>query len=390
MTALDHPHAAAFDQVSLPALRERSSEKWRRYPADVLPAWVAELDVPLAEPIRQALHAAVERGDTGYAAAGGLPAAFAGFAERRLGWQVDPGRVRIVPDVMVGVAEILRAATPAGAGVVINPPVYPPFALTIEEVGRQVVDVPLVRSGPGWELDLAGVEAAFRAGARAYLLCSPHNPTGQVWSPAPLRRIAELADRYGVLVISDEIHAPLVLPGARHTPFLTLGGPAAEHGIALTSASKAWNLAGLKCAVAVAGSAGTQAVLEALPVAVTERTGLFGVLAGAAAFRAGEPWLDALLRHLDRNRRLLADLLAERLPAVRYVPPEASYLAWLDCAGLELGDDPTAVFLARGRVALTAGLEFGRPGAGFARLNIGTSAELLTESVRRMAAAVAG
>jgi cystathionine beta-lyase len=380
---------AAFDRVSLPALRDRSSERWRRYPPDVLPAWVAELDVPLAEPIRQVLHAAVERGDTGYTVAGELPAAFAEFADRRLGWPVDPGRVRVVPDVMVGVAEILRVAVPAGAGVVINPPVYPPFALTVEEVGRTVVEVPLVRSGDGWQLDLDGLEAAFRAGARAYLLCSPHNPTGQVWPAALLRDIADLADRYGVLVISDEIHGPLVLPGARYTPYLTLGGPATEHGIALTSASKAWNLAGLKCAVAVAGAAGTQSVLAALPAAVTERSGLFGVLAGVAAFRSGEPWLDALLRHLDRNRRLLVDLLAERLPAVRYVPPAASYLAWLDCTDLGLGDDPAAVFLDRGRVALTPGLAFGPPGARFARLTIGTSAALLTEAVNRMAAAVA-
>jgi cysteine-S-conjugate beta-lyase len=377
--------AASFDEISLDTLRRRRSSKWVRYPPDVLPVWIAELDVPLAEPIRRALHEAIELGDTGYADAGELPEAFAGFAEARLDWPVDPAQVQIVPDVMVGVAEILRVATPPGAGVVINPPVYPPFFHTLEEVRRSVIEVPLARTQAGWRLDLDGLEAAFRAGARAYLLCNPHNPTGQTWPAADLTRIASLADRYDVLVLCDEIHAPLVLPGTVHTPFLTLGDAAAEHAIVLTSASKAWNLAGLKCAVAVTGSPGMKALLDQLPDEVKYRASHLGVLAGVAAFRDGGPWLDALLVHLDRTRKLLADLLAEALPEVGYVPPAASYLAWLDCSTLGLGDDPAAAFLERGRVALVRGLDFGRPGAGFVRLNIGTSRALVTEAVRRMA-----
>jgi cystathionine beta-lyase len=380
---------AAFDAVPLDLLRRRTSAKWTRYPPDVLPAWVAELDVPLSGPIRRALHEAVDLGDTGYTEPDGLPAALAEFAGPRLGWTVDPDQVYVVPDVMVGVAEILRVATPAGAGVVINPPVYQPFFDTVEEVGRVVVEVPLARSaGGGWELDLDGLEAAFRAGARAYLLCSPHNPTGRVWPAADLHRVTELAARYDVLVLADEVHAPLTLAGARHTPFLALGGAAPEYGIVLTSASKAWNLPGLKCAVAVTAAPRTRALLDQLPAESRHRAGILGVRAGAAAFGDDGPWLDALQVHLDRNRRLLADLLAERLPEIRYLPPEASYLAWLDCTGLGLGDDPAAVFLDRGRVALERGLNFGRPGAGFARLNIGTSRDLLIEVVDRMAAAV--
>jgi cystathionine beta-lyase len=379
---------AAFDAVSLAELGQRTSAKWSKYPPDVLPAWVAELDVPLAEPIRRALHEAVELGDAGYTEPAGLPAAFAKFAGPRLGWTVDPEQVHLVPDVMAGVAEVLRVGTPAGAGVVINPPVYPPFFDTVEEVGRAVVEVPLARSAAGWELDLDGLAAAFRAGASAYLLCSPHNPTGRVWAAAELHRVAELAERYGVLVLSDEIHAPLTLAGARHTSYLALGGAAAEHGVVLSSASKAWNVPGLKCAVAVTASARTRELLARLPVEVRYRAGIFGVRAGVAAFSDDGPWLDALQVHLDRNRRLLADLLAERLPEIRYLPPEASYLAWLDCTGLGLGADPAAVFLDRGRVALERGLAFGRPGAGFARLNIGTSRALMTEAVDRMAIAV--
>jgi len=378
----------AFDSVSLEELRRRRSAKWITYPPDVLPAWIAEMDVPLAEPIRRALHEAIELGDTGYAEAGALPEAFAGFARRRLGWTVDPAQIQIVPDVIVGASEILRAAVPPGAGVVLNPPVYPPFFHLIEDIGRKVVEVPLARTANGWELDLDGLETAFRDGARCYLLCSPHNPTGSVWSRAALGRIAELAERYGVWVLADEIHALLTLAGAVHTPFLSLGGAAAEHGIALTSASKAWNLAGLKCAMAVTGSPRTKAVMDRLPKDLRYHAGIFGLIASVAAFRDGGPWLEALLAHLDGTRKLLAEKLAELLPEVGYVPPEASFLAWLDCTALGLDGDPAAVFRERGRVALSSGLAFGRPGAGFARLNIGTSRALVAEAVRRMAAAM--
>jgi cystathionine beta-lyase len=376
----------AFDAVALDDLRRRRSWKWLRYPADVLPAWVAEMDVPVAEPVRAALRAAVDLGDLGYADAGDLPRAYADFAAARLGWPVDPAQVRLVPDVMVGVAEILRTSTAPVDSVVINPPVYPPFFDTLAEVGRPIVEIPLVRTATGWGLDLDGLERAFRAGARVYLLCSPHNPTGTVWSRADLTRIAELADRYGVLVLADEIHAPLTLAGARHVPFLSTGDAAAAHSVVLTSASKAWNLAGLKCAVAISASDRMRTALDRLPEAVQYRTGNLGVLAAVAAFRGGGVWLDALLAHLDRNRRLLVDLLAESLPEVGYLPPQASFLAWLDCSALALGDDPAAAFLERGRVALSRGPDFGRQGAGFARLNIGTSEALLTEAVRRMAA----
>lgn len=379
---------AAFDAVPLAGLRRRTSTKWSTYPPDVLPAWVAELDVPLSGPIRRALHAAVDAGDTGYVEPGALPAAFAEFAGPRLGWNVDPGQVHLLPDVMVGVAELLRVGTGPGDGVVINPPVYPPFTETIEEAGRTVVPVPLARAGDSWELDLDGLAAAFRAGARAYLLCSPHNPVGRVWSVADLQQVSELADRYDVLVLADEIHAPLTLAGSRHTPFLALGGPAAEHGVVLTAASKAWNVAGLKCAVGVTAGAGPLALFGRLPREVPYRAGILGVHASIAAFRDDGPWLDALQVHLDRNRRLLADLLARRLPEIRYRLPEASYLAWLDCADLGLGADPAAAFLDRGRVALTGGLDFGREGAGFARLNIGTSRALLTDAVDRLASTV--
>lgn len=377
--------ADPFDTLTLAELRQRRSEKWATYPPDVLPAFVAEMDVPLAEPIKRALIDAIERGDTGYAHPAGLADAFAGFARAWFDWKVDPGRVVLVPDVMVGVAEALRLTTPPNCGIVINTPAYPPFTPTIVEYGRRVVDVPLLRVERGWELDFTGLEQAFRAGARAYLLCNPHNPTGQVFSRAELEHVAALARRYDVVVVSDENHAPLTLPGATHTPFVSLDEQTLPPAVTVISAAKAWNLAGLKCAVVVAGSDALRTRLGTLPAEVQTRAGHLGVLAAIAAFREGRPWLRALLAHLDRNRHLLTDLLAIHLPAVGYLPPRASYLAWLDCTALGLGDDPAAHFLAHGRVALSRGLDFGANGAGFVRLNMGTTRALLEEAVRRMA-----
>jgi cystathionine beta-lyase len=381
---------SAFEELSLAKLRGRESAKWTTYPPDVLPAWVAEMDFPLAEPIKQRLRRAIDSDDCGYAHPSALPEAFASFAKSRFGWAVSPSRVRTAPEVMVAVAEILRVVTKPGDGVVINPPVYPPFAMTINEVGRSVVDAPLAHvPGGGWDLDLDALEQAFKAGARAYLLCNPHNPTGLVLSAEQVKQIAELAKRYGVTVIADEIHAPLALPGAVHVPFVSVSESVGANAVTLMSASKAWNIAGLKCAVIVAGSSQMRKTLEALPVELTERTGHLGVMANVTAFREGTPWLDALVQHLDRNRALMAELLGVYLPAVRYIPPQAGYLAWLDCSALGLGDDPAKVFLKKGKVAVMRGLDFGRQGACFCRVNMGTSGAILSEVVGRMGKAIA-
>ena len=382
-----------FEDLDLDRLRRRRSEKWRLHPPDVLPAYIAEMDYDLAEPVLAALRAAIDLSDCGYAFPAGVGEAFAGFAAARHGWTVDPSRVHLVPDVMAGTDLIFRLTTAPGDRIVINPPVYPPFFEHITASGRQVAEVPLARAGgPGgrWELDFAGLEAAFAAGARGYLLCNPHNPTGRVFSPADLGRVASLAERYGVIVLADEIHAPLTLPGARHTPFVSLGGAAAERGITLASASKAFNIAGLKGAVAVAGSAAMERLLGQLPSASQYGAGLLGVLASLAAWSAGGEWLDTLIGQLDQVRAEFGRLLGERLPGAGYLPPEASYLAWVDCARLGLGPEPAQVFLDRGRVALGRGLNFGAPGDGFVRVTIGTSSALLADIVDRMVTAVSG
>ncbi len=372
-------------ELSLQRLRLRRSAKWARYPADVLPAWVAEMDFPLAEPVRIALAEAVELDDTGYAwpQGVGLGEAFAGFAARRLGWKVDPARVSATSDVVGGLTAVLRAVTEPGDRVVIDTPVYHPFFSVIEECGCELVEAPLVEG----ELDPDAVAAAFAAGARALILCSPHNPAGSVPDREQLRAVAAAAAEHGAWVLSDEIHAPLTLPGAEHVPFLTVSEEAREHGIAFSSASKTFNLAGLHCAQIVAASERASAVLASLPFGATH-CGHLGAIASVAAFRDGEPWLDAVLAVLDHNRTLLAELLAARLPEVGYRPPRAGYLAWLDLRELGLGEDPAAPLLERGRIALNPGPAFGPPGAGFARLNFGTAPSLVEEAVNRIAKAV--
>jgi len=376
-----------FEDLDLERLRRRRSEKWRAFPPDVLPAFVAEMDYDLADPVKAALRSAIDLDDCGYANPAGVGESFARFAAARHGWTVDPGMVHLVPDVMAGVDLILALATEPGDGIVINPLVYPPFFAHISGAHRRVVEVPLARRDGRWDLDFDALEAAFAAGARGYLLCNPHNPSGRVFSAADLRRIASLADQYGVLVVADEIHASLTLPGVRHTPYVAAGGPAAEHGVTLASASKAFNVAGLKAAVAVAGSPAMQALLDRLPAASQYGSGLFGVLASLAAWDAGEEWLDALIAQLDHARAEFGALLAQRLPGAGYQPPEASYLAWVDVSRLDLGPNPARVFLDRGRVALGDGLNFGTPGAGHVRVTIGTSSALLASIVDRMAAA---
>lgn len=375
----------AFDDLSLAKLRGRSSAKWTTYPPDVLPAWVAEMDFPLAEPIKQRLRRAIDADDCGYAHPSALPEAFAAFAKARFDWTVDPSRVRSAPEVMIAIAEILRIVTKPGDGVVINRPVYPPFTMVIEEVGCEVVDAPLAHvQGGGWDLDLDALEEAFAGGAKAYVLCNPHNPVGRVFEKAQLEAIAKLAKQHDVVVLADEIHGPLVLPGAAHVPFVSVSEPLGADAITITSASKAFNIAGLKCAVFVAGSQAMQSAMKKLPIELPERVGLHGMLANIVAFQEGAQYLDALLAHLDRNRMLMTELLGVYLPAVRYIPPQAGYLAWLDCSALGLGDDPAKVFLKKGKVALMRGLDFGRQGACFTRVNMGTSSAILGEVVGRM------
>ncbi|ANY07508.1 MalY/PatB family protein [Pseudonocardia sp. HH130630-07] len=396
-----------MDPLEWPALdelRRRTSSKWREYPDDVLPLWIAEADVPLAPAVVEAVTAVLRRGDTGYPAGRGYAEAFARFAADRWGLPtavgagaaaptavgagaaaptaVDLGRAVLVPDVMQGAVAVLQSLAPPGGGVVVTPPVYPPFHSHLRHAGLVPVPAPLTAQG---RLDPGTLAAAFaRPDVRAFLLCSPHNPTGTVHTADELATVADLARRHGVTVVADEIHAPLVDPGTAFTSWLAV--PGAGDGFALWSASKGWNLAGLKAAVAVPGPDADTGRLatDILEVGASH----VAVHAHIAALDDGRDWLDGFVAAVGRNRTLLASLLAEHLPGVGYRPGPASFLAWLDCRALGLGDDPAAVFLDRARVALNSGPTFGDGGAGHVRLNVATGPDVLTTAVRRMAAAV--
>lgn len=374
--------------LPLSELRQRRSVKWRAYPEDVLPMFVAETDYPLAPAITATLHRAIDLGDTGYTPSDpGIRAAFTGFASRRYGWDVDAAGLRTTADVSMGIVEILRRTVAPGEGVIVTPPVYPPFYDLVAEAGATVCRVPLQHTPQGWTLDLDGIEAAFTEGARAILLCNPHNPTGTVHSRASLARLADIAAAHGGVVVSDEIHAPLVAAGVEYTPFLAASEVAAEVGFAVTSASKAFNLAGLKCALMVTAGEAAASVVRGMPDEVEWRTGLFGALASVAAFSPeSDEWLDRMIAAIDVNRRLLADLLVEHLPGARYRIPDAGYLAWVDLTDLGWGDNPAARILREARVALHTGPAFGAEGTGHVRINLGCAPEVLREAVERIAA----
>jgi len=375
--------------------------KWRAHPDDVLPLWVAEMDVKLAPTVADALRQAIDNGDTGYPCGTELAEAVSEFASRRWQWHdLEVSRTAIVPDVMLGIVEMLRLVTNRGDAVIVNPPVYAPFYAFVSHDGRRVIEAPLDVDG---RIDLGALEEAFAratapGGRVGYLLCNPHNPTGTVHTADELRGVAELARRFGVRVVSDEIHAPVILSGSRFIPYLTV--PGAENALALTSASKAWSLSGLKAALAIAGPEAA-ADLRRMPEEVSHGPSHLGVIAHAEAFRTGGDWLDTLLDGLEANRALLGDLIAEHLPGVKYQRPQGTYLAWLDCRELGFDEEvvdglaevadlsgPARWFLDHARVALSSGHVFGTGGAGHVRLNFATSQAILVEAVSRMGRAL--
>jgi cystathionine beta-lyase len=364
-------------------LRGTRSVKWTYAEPGVLPAWVAELDVAPCPVISRALHRAIDDGVRGYPAMErdtGLPEATAEFVGRRFGWTLDPARVFAVGDVMAGV-EITLQALCERAAVVVPVPSYPPFLAVVPWSGLELVTVPMVHG----RLDLARIEQALTAGARTVLLANPHNPTGRCFSRAELEGLRDVVDKYGARVISDEIHAPLVLPGAEHLSYATLDGTA-EQVTSLVGAGKAWNLAGLKCAQLIPGNNADAKVLSGLPPVANHGTSPLGVIATVAAYRQGGPWLDSLRDQLTDRRRQLAELLAARLPQVRWTPSEATYLAWLDARGTGLAG-PASVARERGSVLVNPGETFGGGYSGFVRLNFGTSAERLDRIVDALARA---
>jgi cysteine-S-conjugate beta-lyase len=381
-----------FDAVD-PALKRTSrGEKWTKYGPSALPLWVADMDFPVAEPIRRALQRHVDTSDLGYPVhpdPTDLAGIFVARAAARYGWAVDPARVEVLTDVMQGVYVGIGQLSQPGAAVVVQTPVYSPFFSAVRQMGRKLAVAPLVQGRERFEIDLDVLRRA-ASGAQILLLSHPHNPTGRCFSRGELEAIAEIAAANDLTVISDEIHADLLLSGERFIPFASLAPAVAARTLTLHSASKAFHIAGLRCAVAVFGSDEMQRRFLAVPRHVRGGINILGFEATRAAWLHGGPWLEAVVAYLRGNRDLVARTVATSLPGVVHHPPEATYLAWLDCRALALEPTPFRFFLERAEVALSDGSAFGAPGEGFVRLNFATSRAVVSEALERMAKALAG
>ena len=380
-------------EFGVPDVVARPGEKWQKVDGR-LASWVADMDFPIAPAILERLTRRVAI-DLGYptwddVGRSPLPQRFAERMAERFGWAPDPARLHELADVLQGVAVALQHLTRPGDGVVVHVPAYPPFLELIRRTGRVLVEVPALPTAHGfvWDYDELDTRIGAATGGagrpRLWILCHPHNPTGRVLARAELETVAELAAKHDLIVVSDEIHSELVHPGHHHIPFAALGPDVAARTITLTSASKAFNLAGLRWAILHAGPDQLHAVIEQLPAHYLGTPNLLAVEATDAAWTEGGDWLAAVGDVLDDNRRRLGALLAKHLPEVVYREPEATYLAWLDCRALGVGDDPAATFRARG-VELAPGHRFGTVGAGFARLNFATSPAVLEAIVTAMA-----
>ena len=380
----------------LSQLQEHKSEKWRTFGPEILPLPVAEMDYPIAQPIKRVLIEMINESDLGYL--GPIPEvgiSFKGFAKRRWNWDVETNFVHMATDVGVAVVELLRVLTVPGDRVLLNSPVYQNFYSWLNEVKVAKVDIPFLYKPEfatedinAWTHDWDSLEKAYASGVKVHLLCSPHNPLGRIHTAQELQRIADLALKHGVIVISDEIHAPLTYVGEKFVPFLSLGDVTARVGITVTAASKGWNIAGLKCAMILTQSQEMDDRVKSIPPAVHYRASILGAFATAAAFEKGEVWLDTVIANLDINRNLIATLIEECAPAIKYHVPQNSYLAWLDLSGLHWGEDPTATLLERSKVALNSGNIYAADLGQYSRLNFATSPEIITEVFHRIAAAI--
>ncbi|HEX4060719.1 MAG TPA: aminotransferase class I/II-fold pyridoxal phosphate-dependent enzyme [Streptosporangiaceae bacterium] len=380
--------ADIIDATTAGMLRARGSFKWSAPGPGGLGAAVAEMDFGAAPPVLDALAALADDVNFGYLPpplAAELTNACAEFQKSRFGWDVDPGLVHDVPDVLKALEiAIVRYSRPA-APVILPTPAYMPFLSVPPFVGREVIQVRMLDDNGFFRFDLDGINEAYRAGGHLFILCNPYNPLGRVFTAEELAQVTDVVDRYGGRVFADEIHAPLIYPGHRHIPYASTSPTAAAQTLTATSASKAWNLPGLKCAQVILSSEADQQTWEDMGFFAAHGASNPGVAANIAAYRYGQPWLDEVLAYLDGSRHLLKELLDRHLPQVRYRPPDGTYLAWLDCTALALPGLPGELVTEQAHVTVVDGPAFGDGGAGSFRLNFATPRPLLAEMIERIA-----
>lgn len=380
------------DDITVESLRGAGHLKWTDSGPGLLGAGAAEMDYGTAPPVTAALAEALRRNLLGYLPPGlvtGLSEACADWQRHAYGWDVAADDIRLLPDVLRAFHVAVEHFSRPGSPVIVPVPAFAPFLTVPALLGRRVIQVELVKSGSRYVYDLDALDRAYREGGHLLVLCNPHNPLGRVLDPGELSAISEVVDRHGGRVFSDEVHAPLVYAGHRHLPYASTSSTAAHHTLTAVSASKAWNIAGLKCAQMVLTNDADRARWAGLGRLATDGTSILGVVAGTAAYREGEPWLDGVRARLDRNRRLLRDLLRQHLPGVRHLTPEGTYLGWLDCRELALpSPDLEDFFRSEAGVTTVDGGSCGAPGRGFVRLNFATTEPILARIVRQMADAV--
>jgi cystathionine beta-lyase len=384
-----------MDPFCLPIehLRDRRDAKWHWHDGDVLPAWVADMDFTVAPPVHRAIARSVERQDYGYPYRRGdhrLEPAFAARMAERFGWRIEEPRVKPIGDLVQAIVAALTAFSDPGDGVVVQTPIYPPFLRTIADAGRRAVLSPLVDDGSRMVLDMDDLRRVVDERTRLLLLCNPHNPAGRVFEREELEAIGRLAIERDIVIVSDEIHCDLVYPGHRHVPIGSLSEDIGARTLTLNSATKGFNIAGLRCAVMYFGSDALLARFErAIPSRLLGSVSGLGIDATVAAWREGQPWLDQVMRRLEANRDRVTAWVAETAPAIRHHRPEATYLAWLDFRDVGLpGPSPQRFFLDGARVALSAGADFGAEGESCVRLNFATSPEILELILERMSGAL--
>ncbi|MEV4483242.1 MalY/PatB family protein [Micromonospora coxensis] len=383
----------SFDDLDLADLRQRPGAKWRCVPADVLPAWVADMDFPVADPILDRVRRIAGGADLGYPDWPGgvspLREVFAARMASRYGWHPRADHVREFANVTQAVQVMLHLVTAVGDVVAIHTPAFRPITAGVTAMGRRVLPVPMRDDGSRWQFDAERfAREVAGTGCRVLLLVNPHNPTGRVFTADELHAMAEIAVRHDLLVISDEVHSDLTYQPYAHIPFASLGPEVAARTITVTSASKAFNLAGLRTAVCHVGVAAARQALADQPAELFGAVNVLGVQATIAAWTECDAWQTATLRYLEQNRLLVCDVLRREAPRIRLLAPEATYLAWLDCRALGWDEDPASRFLREGRVLLSAGPDFDPGGDGFVRLNFASPRHVLTDVLRRIVGTV--
>ena len=382
--------SSRFDAITRDQLSRPSSRKWSLHPGTI-GAWVAEMDFGTAPAVTAALHRAVDEGDLGYLSphtTRRMAEATAQWLADDSGWQIPPENIHPVSDVMAALEVAITKFSPDGTGVIIPTPAYMPFLSFVPTLGRDVFEVPGLVEDGRWSHDLAGIDAAFHAGARTLILCNPQNPTGTAIGREELEAIAEIVDRHNGRVFADEIHSPLRYGTTPHIPYASLSAVTARHTITATSASKAWNLPGLKSAQLITSNPADEELYQIFGFAVLHGASTPGVIAAAAAYSDGREWLTEVIEYLNVNRRVLAELLAEHLPDVVYTAPDATYIAWLDCTQLGIEGSIADFFRTEAGVTMTDGALCGAGYENHVRLIFAMPRPILEDAVIAMADAV--